>query len=612
MLVCLSTPAEEFDETGFIASHDDLAAFLGKLRTIMPPFPMLEDFVPEADWGEVRVRGIAGFEPIFYGGSVERIPDFIEAFRMLTADDRQAETDMNLAVAIQRSLIESISSSQVGSAEAIRPGHWETPSADFWSVCRQVLPSVQPKVQALISDASTWTTAELGALGLPNSLSAFADIVMSKTALPLLFVRASGLQIPVAPRAATSTVLDLWSERAELSDAGALSTLGRRISGYLSKRFRPHDVIPGPIRIVGTSGRFDFRLAAVLQSGDGFQFVLPIAEGDLPRLGRIERWIRSVVDDSDRWGLMLEDTRQIAELRNASGDLARSDRIDLLVVLARVSTQPSFLRVPECDAHVMGLPDFVSLFDSLKDGAELKRFWRYLDGTASLTGGLVGLVDHFAAFRDSHALLAPGAEEPTFIGLDPHWNSSWRFKELREFWANAPSRFPDDQCQWNVDASESDITCLKSKGPLMLAWSGSVGGCTFQAAMEINETDIDFDNGPLLELFVQCVVDALTRRGNLLIGLALFQRPQIVLWCDIDRDLLPIRDDEVETTTRAAQPLLTGWIRLGAGTHGKLDVAVQVNVARLLTRIEDAKDASFEAECATAVVECLSALLDLP
>lgn len=612
MLVCLSIPPAEFEGRNSIASYDEFADFLGKLRPLLPPFPMLEDFVPEADWGEIRVRGVTGFEPIFYGGSVERIPDFIEAFRMLAADEPQAVADMNLAVASQRHLVESIPSNTVGSANPIRPGHLETPTAEFWGACRQALLSVQAEVQPLMSGASTWTTAELGTLRLPGSMSAFADIVMTKTALPLLFVRTSEYVVPVAPRAATSTVLDLWSERVKARDAGALVAFGRRLAGHLSRRFRPHDVVAGPIRVVGDSGRFDPRLAGVLRSGDSFQFILPIEEGDVPRLGRIEGWLKSVVNDSKRWGLMLEDTRQIVEFRNDTGELARGDSIDLVVVLARVSTQPSFLRLPEGDAHVIGLPDFVSLFDSLEDGAELKRFWAYLDGTASMAGGFAGLVDHFAAFRDSHALLVPGAVTPDFISLDPHWNSSWRFKELREFWANAPSRFPDDQCQWEVEASESGITRLKAKGRLVLAWSGRVGACTVQTTMEVNGADPDFDNGPLLELFVHCVVDALTQRGSILLRLTPFQRPQIVLRCDMNRDLLPMRDDEAETITRAAQPLLDGWERSDSDDREKLEVAVQVNIARLCSKLDDAKDASFEAECATAVAAGLCDLLATP
>jgi len=611
-LVCLAMPPEEFDEVKSVASFEDFAEFLEQLRPLLPDLPMLEDFVPEADWGDVRVSGATGFEPIFYGGSVERMPDFIEAFRLLAADQPRALADMNLAIAVQRHLVEAVTSEIVGSTDLVDPGHMEVPSAAFWAACRQALLSAYAAVHPLIAGTSNELIAEQGALRVPDSMSALADMVMTEAALPLFFVRASDQVLPVAPRGATSAVLDLWSARVQVKDVEALAAFGTRLGRYLSRRFRRHDVVTGPIHVVGDSGRFDPRLAGILRAGNRFHLVLPLDEGDVPRLGQIERQLMGVVDGSKRWGLALEDGRQILEFRNAAGEPVRSNSIDLIAVLPHASTQPRVLRLPKCNSRVIGLPDFVSLFDSLDDGSELEKFWEYLDRTASFTGGFAGLVDHFAAFRDSHALLVPGAIAPSFISLDPHWNSGWRFKELKEFWDKAPSTFPDDQCTWKIERVESGMTRLKAKGPLMLAWSGAVGTCTVQATMEIGDSDPDFENGPLLELFVQCVVDALTHRGSLLVGLPPFQRPQVVLRCELGQRLLPARDDEAETARRAAQSLLDAWTLIGEDGDAKLEAAVQVNISRLRSRLEGAKDASFEAECAAAVATGLCALVGTP
>jgi hypothetical protein len=188
--------------------------------------------------------------------------------------------------------------------------------------------------------------------------------------------------------------------------------------------------------------------------------------------------------------------------------------------LLRASTKGSVMRLPKMDARLIALPDFVTLFDSLEDGAELQKFWTYLDETLEITRGLAGLTDHFAAFRDSHALLVPGAVTPDLIHIDPHWNSGRRFRELKEFWSKAPGQFPDGQCTWVVDDTDSGLTRVVAKGPYRMAWSGTVGGCVVQATMDVDDGDRDLDNGPLLELFVHCMVDALTQRASLLEGLA--------------------------------------------------------------------------------------------
>jgi hypothetical protein len=609
-MILLSMPVEEFSGLQSIASFSEFAEFLEKTSVLLPQFPMLEDFVPEPDWGEIRVCGVTCFEPIFYGGSVERITDFIEAFRLLGADRPQALADMNLAVALQRHIIENIPQSIAGSADSIRPGHIETPSSDFWIACRLTLSSTSKSVQHLMPKASDWVVTGLGSLRLPNSINALAEMVMNETALPMLFVRVSDQVLPVAPRAATSTVLDLWSKRIEVGNSSELIAFGRRIGGYISKRFRAANVIAGPIHIVGDSGRFDLRIAAVLLSGNRFHFIIPIDEAKVQSLGQIERWLKATVDNSKRWGLALEDVRQLIEFPNKDGDLIRSASIEVIAVLARASTQPSMLRLPKSGVHFMGLPDFVSLFDSLEDGSELERFWAYLDNTASITSAFAGLVDQFAAFRDSHALLVEGAISPDFISIDPHWNSSWRFNELKSFWSKAPSRFPDDFCTWEVEPAEAGMTCLKAKGLPVHAWSGMVGTCTAQATMEVNDADIDFENGPLLELFVHCVIDSLTQRGSILAGLKPFERPHLVLRCDLNVSLLPVRDDEDETNSRALQPLLDVWALIDSDDE-KLEVAVQVNIARLRSRLEDAFDNSFEAESASAVVAGLCDLLQI-
>lgn len=609
--VCLSMPADGFSGAKSVVSYEAFTEFLEGLMRLLPRLPMLEDFVPEADWGDVCVSGVSGFEPIFYGGSVERIPDFIEAFRLLAADQPQALADMNLAVALQRHLVQNIPRDLVGSTEPVSPGHMETPPPEFWAVCRQALADAHAVVQPLMPLASDWTVAEQGSVHAPDTLGAFTDQVMTETALPLLLVRLGEQVLPVAPRSASSTVLDLWSERLQPHDHDTLRALARRLGHYLSVRFAQGQITAGPMRVVGDAGRFEPNLAAVLQSGNRFHFLVLLKEEELPQLDRIERQLKAVVNTSQRWGLVLQEARQIMEFRDAHNNLLRGDNIELLGVVAHADTQPRVLELPRCTARVIGLPDMVSLFDSLEDGAELERFWAYLESHSNIAGGFAGLVDHFAAFRDSHALLIPGAVTPTFISMDPHWSADWRFRELQQFWRDAPARFPDDARTWHVEPMEMGMCRLRAKGALVLAWSGSVVGCTVQATMLVDEAEPDVDNGPLLELFVHCVVDALTLRASALTELAPFQRAHVVLKCEMSPGLLPV-DDEAEAAARVAQPLMDAWRLVGPGDHTKLEVEVQVNIARLCSRLNDAKDASFEVECASAVASGLCALLNAP
>lgn len=79
-----------------ITTYEEFKTFVEALISAYPDFPMLEDFVPEIDWGEVRVPLHDDLVPMFYGSYIERTPDFVGAFRITQASNEQA-----LAVELQ-------------------------------------------------------------------------------------------------------------------------------------------------------------------------------------------------------------------------------------------------------------------------------------------------------------------------------------------------------------------------------------------------------------------------------------------------------------------------------------------------------------------------------
>jgi hypothetical protein len=610
--VALSMRAKEFATTKRIDTYEAFRAFARELHKLLPSNPMLEDFVPEADWGEILLSTDGRIEPVFFGCSVERIPDFIEAFRLVSADERQALEDMRLGLAIQAHIIQSVPASHVGSAEPVSAGHIEIPSSEFWEACRAALLCTCAAVQPVALEVSTALTIELGALPVPGTWEEFGDGVMTGAALPHIIVQIGHVRLPVSPRSATTAVVDLWTARPQSTSMKAIIDLDRRVGIFLKDRLRHGSVTAGPIKVIGTSQKIDGHFAAVISSRKKFYFIVLMAPDALPELGTLERKLKHLVDGSDRWGLVLPDTKQVVEFRGSDGLQPRSANIQVLAVIDKVTTQFTALDLPTTDARVLGLPDFVSIFDSLEDADELDRFWGYVDGMRSLIGAFSGPADHFASFRDSHALLIDGAITPDYISLDPHWNSGWRFKELKTFWEKAPRWFPDGKITWIVDEKSDGLTVLKAKGVLALAWSGAAGATTFQALMKIDGDELDMENGPMLELFVHCVVDAVAQRGTLLSRLELFRREHIVVHCRFNKDALASLAHRDVVQERALLPLLSGWSIESIDGAKSLVVTVEVNPSRLHLRLEKAQDASFEVDSVIETVQGLSALLGVP
>jgi hypothetical protein len=610
--VALATPVSEFAAEKRIDTFEQFSAFTAELRRLFPAFPSLEDFVPEADWGEVRVEGVEGFVPIYYGGSVERIPDFIEAFRLLRADEPQALADMQAAIAIQSHLIRSIDTGLVGDDGRVAAGHIETPAAHFWAACRAAMLSTCSALRGTFDEVSGELTGrELGSVTPPKGVAEFEDAVLTGALLPLLAVKVGETHLPISPRSAVSVVVDFWASRRRSRSANSELDLNRRVGQFLSWRLRQRDLVPGPMRLPLNITGFSGCVAAAVMSDGGIYLVVLVDPEDLPVLEQLEKELKGLADRPQRWGLLLPDARRVLEFRRRDGSRPNSENIGVVAVLSRVVTTASALPVPGKSVRVMSLPDFVSIFDSLHDAAELQRFWTYVDGLEPYIGGMSGIADHFASFRDTHALLIYGAMQPDYISLDPHWSSGWRFKTLAAFWAIAPRHFPDGRATWFVDEKRDGLTALRAKGPPALAWSGSAGACTVQAVLEVSD-DVDVTNGRLLELFVHCLADAVTQRRTLLAEIEPFQRPHLVLQCLAEPTSLVEQDDAGPTLSVASLPLLGNW-RLGPSSRAEgLVVSTTVNLARLKARLESATDASFEVECVQETVKGICSLLGLP
>lgn len=194
-----------------ITSYANFTAFAETLYGTWPEFPMLEDFSPEADWGQIRVRLGRAFVPMFYGSCIERTPDFVEAFRITYAHIPEALAHMDLAVVLQARIIEAMPDLGAAPAEVSQRAHVEVPPEDFWLACRSTL----LQVGADIADwrDKTGSALEIGfsAFKAPLTWSTFGDAAMQGAALPFLAVESDGTWVPMSVRSAPGVVIkDLY------------------------------------------------------------------------------------------------------------------------------------------------------------------------------------------------------------------------------------------------------------------------------------------------------------------------------------------------------------------------------------------------------------------
>jgi hypothetical protein len=264
------------------------------------------------------------------------------------------------------------------------------------------------------------------------------------------------------------------------------------------------------------------------------------------------------------------------------------------------------VRLPKTTARILWLPDFVSIFDSLEDLTELDIFWSYLDSLQNTVApGLIGITDLFATFRDSHGVLVAGAISPNRIFLDPHSGSNWRYRELKDFWKNAPPLFPNDaDDSWIVEPVMDGIQRLTSKSSYSLSWSTTIGDCVLHFIFNFEDPHIDELNGRMLELMVQCLADSLFQRKTIIERLPIFALRRIVTVCCAD-EATPAKE---ANNNNVAGPLFNQW-QITTSSNSAYTVKVSVNLARAQSKFIDPIDNDFETECAKEWINGIEALL---
>jgi hypothetical protein len=590
----ISMPRSAFSDSGKLDSYENYRDFIDQVHEALPSFPTLEDYVPELDWGEILYPSQGRNLHIFYGGAIERIPDFITAFGLAHNGNGQAIADMHLALVAQDHIIAGIERTIAGTADDIRAGHMETPSADFWRICSAVLRSLSQRQD--LRDASTGVVTKLGMLPAPKGRAAFGDAIFAGSALPAFLVEIDGRHFPLALRNAPSVVIDRWAQQSHSASPAA-------VADFLKARFEY--VVAGPLKLVTREEEYPSLFSAAIAGGVRPYLVIIQDRKRVSDLSKIEAKIQTAVQSGD-WALRPEEQSRVVQLRK-DDSLPTYDQLCILAVLSDVGTDVGILQLPKTKIRVLPLPDFVTIFDSIGGTDELDRYWSFIDAHAGTIGAFAGAVDRFAAFRDSHGLLAGGAVVPTMIALDPHWGSTWRHKELVEYWKNAPPSFPDHlNSQWTPKRDGDGLYQLVAKRLPALSWCAVIDGCVTHFVLIAKSQDIKIDDGRILELTIHCLADSLNQRQGLLASLPLFCRRQIVTTCFANTDALASQSQH----DHADEPLFSDWRIIGADAP-TTEVEVCVNLQHVLKYIADATDAAFEVGATIAWIEGISAALGL-
>jgi hypothetical protein len=592
----LSIAPEEF-ASAKLDSHDQFNQFSRSLIEVLPSFPVLEDYWPESDWGVIRWIDGINSRPTFYGGAVQRIPDFIEAFQILHGDSSEAMNDLRCARRMQSIVLEAVPSPDNLALDDADAGHIEVPPEWFWAAVQESLLTQQalPVTADLLASPGVepkWKTP-----------SEFGDAVMSGEVVPWLGVNVGEKFVPISLRNAPATVIDFWSDRRKVDSAAA----SVRFADFIGQRVQPHSFLAGPLQVINRRGLAALVLAAVLPSDDKHYLVVLCDVDELRHIDTAVAEVKRKVRETPDWAFIRPGSRDGLQLRSRNGGAPAEDSLEVIVVVGTVTTRMVSMSVPKRrDCHTVSIVDAVTIFDAMEDLDELTRFWKYKTGLRTLVGGMPDVVDMFGSFRDSHGQIIAGAIVPNMIMLDPHWGENWRFKQLVEHWEGAPANFPDDKSAWITKDSRGPTTLRRvtARNAPRLAWSGQLANSTVHVVLDVDLAGLQSQDGKVLETFVHCAADCFAEREAELQAIATLPYSRIIIECVAQADTLAsLAEEQVEAATSRA--LVLSWRVIEDQAPDEVRVRCVINLSRVFARLRVVEDATFEVECAAALMDVL-------
>ncbi|WP_234830710.1 hypothetical protein [Pectobacterium carotovorum] len=130
-----------------------------------------------------KVRLGQDFVPMFYGSCIERTPDFVEAFRITYAHIPEAQAHMDLAIALQAQIIESIPELMNSLSTKAQCAHVEVVPEDFWLKCNKIFHQIGNELANWRKKAGYTFDTRVGTFKAPLKSDAFGNAVMQGMAL---------------------------------------------------------------------------------------------------------------------------------------------------------------------------------------------------------------------------------------------------------------------------------------------------------------------------------------------------------------------------------------------------------------------------------------------
>lgn len=496
------TISEEEFKNKRIKNYQEFSSFLNNIFKFLPHNPMIEDFSPVGDWGEVKYQFEGRSYKILYGTPLSDVYGFIKGLEICYSSNKQAMDDLRKLLEIQNNLISNIHTQKLSKDEEEK---LEVPSDEFRLEFLNWLEHIH--IGNINKDLIVKN-------GIVRKDSDFYERYMEAEVNPFCYFKYESKIYPFSLRNNISVIVEYYYSKEIINN----EFLALNISNFINNNI--NNILCGAFRIRNNSKILPYTFSGVFQSEKNTYFVLPVSIQDLENFKNIKKDLKSLINKGD-WGLQKKYSQIGLQPRNINGDFLKYEDINFIIVLTDLTSLPKFLNIKfEENINYIPIFEFISIFDSLESKEDLDKFIDFYHTNVSKALFLGFNLDGYASYKQSHGLLEDGAINFNLIHIDPHNSHYFKYEYLKDVYSDLPEYLPNNESNWIVKSTYDGNYCLLSKDYSNVVWSTSINKYNIHFLFDFNIVDntLDILNPRVIELFCQAAADSFSQRKSFLIS----------------------------------------------------------------------------------------------
>lgn len=534
--IFLSSKKSSYSFKNKILKYEQFYKFINRLIPLLPDFPIIEDYIPECDWGEIKFQINKTNYKIFYGNSVETQYDFLTLFIMLykpfeneiqELTNNSPIKELEFCLRIQNDIIEDIENKlNKESKDDIKLGYLEIPLEEFWDEACKFYEEYDLKKYP--SQFLNKYTERIGHYKLTYCKDDFINLAHSGKLITNLFVKYNNKFYPLLPRDYFGRIFDYWGsklkktfETLDSNNTKFKQKLGIQIYDYVNKRIKNKVFCILSVSNKLQEKPYDLLFPLAFQSGDNIFFIYVLSPSISIEFTKKE--IDSLKMKVKRANEIFSKSHIIFSYLDNHYIQFKTNRKDkkmipqVFVLLPIISLElfalPFYKPLP---FKLFFLEQFLSVIDEIDDIEDFQNFLEYMiENKRILLNPLTSLTDIYASYKDSHSVIIEGAISPDLLVLDPHWGSNFRYESLKRFWRDYPPvDFFDDPRTWVPNKETKSRTRLNARGFIGCAIYTKIGELNIFLTSPFEK--MNYEQSLISNLILEALEDILSHNENII------------------------------------------------------------------------------------------------